>query len=208
MFKQERAAVAAVMARLYDRGLTSAGGGNVSMRLPDGLMAVTPSGGDKGALDPDSILVVDIADGSIVHGDGRASMECSMHRLAYQRHGSVMAIVHSHPFHASLFSALEEDIDTSLLAEDYLLLGNVVKAPYALMGTQALAENVSVALDGHFAVLLENHGALTVGKDLLQAFERMEVLERAARMTLVLSGKPNVHHLDSARLAEIAGMRC
>ena len=129
--------------------------------------------------------------------------EGAMHRAVYQAYDDVHAVVHSHPLHASMFSALEESIDTHFIAESYYLLGEVVKAPYALMGTKELAENVCRALAGVKAVLLENHGALTTGATLLQAFERMEVLENAARMTYMCAQRLHPLLLDEARLDEI-----
>lgn len=194
--------VASFMARLYDRGLTTAGGGNVSAREGD-VMYITPSGGDKSCIPPSMIAAVDIESGTNMTPHIRLSIEAEMHRAVYQAYDDVHAVVHSHPLHASMFSALEESIDTHFIAESYYLLGEVVKAPYALMGTKELAENVCRALAGVKAVLLENHGALTTGATLLQAFERMEVLENAARMTYMCAQRLHPLLLDEARLDEI-----
>ena len=197
------------MARLYDRGLTTAGGGNVSAREGD-VMYITPSGGDKSCIPPSMIAAVDIESGAVDIESGanmtphlRLSIEAEMHRAVYLAYDDVRAVVHSHPLYASMFSALEESIDTHFIAESYYLLGKVVKAPYALMGTAELAENVCRALEGCKALLLENHGALTTGGSLLQAFERMEVLENAARMTYMCAQALHPLFLDETRLDEI-----
>ena len=194
--------VASFMARLYDRGLTTAGGGNVSAREGN-VMYITPSGGDKSCIPPSMIAAVDIESGKNMTPHIRLSIEAEMHRAVYQAYDDVHAVVHSHPLHASMFSALEESIDTHFIAESYYLLGEVVKVPYALMGTKELAENVCRALAGRKAVLLENHGALTTGTALLQAFERMEVLENAARMTYMCAQRLHPLLLDETRLDEI-----
>ncbi len=194
--------VASFMARLYDRGLTTAGGGNVSAR-EDGVMYITPSGGDKSCIPPSMIAAVDIESGENMTPHLRLSIEAEMHRAVYLAYDDVRAVVHSHPLYASMFSSLEESIDTRFIAESYYLLGKVVKAPYALMGTAELAENVCRALEGRKALLLENHGALTTGGSLLQAFERMEVLENAARMTYMCAPALHPLLLDGMRLDEI-----
>ena len=195
------------MARLYDRGLTTAGGGNVSAREGD-VMYITPSGGDKSCIPPSMIAAVDIESGKNMTPHLRLSIEAEMHRAVYLAYDDVRAVVHSHPLHASMFSALEESIDTHFIAESYYLLGEVVKAPYALMGTKELAENVCRALAGRKAVLLENHGALTTGTALLQAFERMEVLENAAKLTYMTGKSFTVSHISEENLEVIRKNFC
>ena len=166
-------------------------------------MYITPSGGDKSCIPPSMIAAVDIESGANMTPHLRLSIEAEMHRAVYLAYDDVRAVVHSHPLYASMFSALEESIDTRFIAESYYLLGKVVKAPYALMGTAELAENVCRALEGCKALLLENHGALTTGGSLLQAFERMEVLENAARMTYMCAKALHPLFLDETRLDEI-----
>lgn len=201
-FMDKRKEVASFMARLYDRGLTTACGGNVSQR--DGnLMYITPSSLDKAAIPPERIARVDIASGECLDSGVKLSIESGMHRKIYLVRDDVMAVVHSHPVHASLFSALEEKIETRLLAEPALLLGEVVTAPYALMGSPELADNVAHCVEEHNCILLENHGALTVGRTLLEAYERLEVLENAARMTLMTLSGVHPKPLCRERIDEI-----
>ena len=114
-----------------------------------------------------------------------------------------MAICHSHPTTASLFSALENPIRTDLIAESWYLLGEVAKVPYALMGTQGLADNVAEYATRYTTMLLENHGALATGKSLINAFDRLEVLEQSAKMTLMLGEKLVQSPLTKERMKEI-----
>lgn len=203
----EKKSVASFMNRLYERGLTTACGGNVSMRCGN-LMYITPSGTDKSCVLPDEIAVVDIERGENLTARLKLSIESEMHRRIYLERDDVGAVVHSHPLYASMFSALEEKIDTKLLAESYYLLLDVCKAPYALMGTSELAQNVAMTIRKCNAMLLENHGALTVGRSLLQAFERMEVLENAAKLTYMTGKSFTVSHISEENLEVIRKNFC
>jgi L-fuculose-phosphate aldolase len=132
----------------------------------------------------------------------KPSMETPMHLAIYTARPDVKATIHAHPVTTSTFAASNTSINCRLLAESRLFLEDVQTAPYACMGTPQLAESVvhALATNGN-AVLLANHGALTVGESLLQAFDRMEVLESAAKITLLgrLLGSQielNKHQLD------------
>ena len=204
-FEKDRTQVAATMARLYDRNLTTATGGNVSARVGDAML-ITPSGKDKASLTAEDIAVIDIATGEQICTSWRLSIESEMHRRIYLK-TDAKAVVHSHPTFASLFSALDDVIDTHIIAETYYLLDEVIKVPYELMGTKELAEKVSeYALKSH-ALLLENHGALTTGQALLSAFDRMEVLEQAAKLTYLSKSFNKVNDINGDRLGAIAVMR-
>ncbi len=128
-----------------------------------------------------------------------------MHLEIYRNRPDVMAVVHAHPVYASLFTAIDRRIRTDILAEARYLLGEPVFAPYALMGTRGLAESVGAALaDTSVKVaLMENHGVITVGTSLFQAYDRIEVLEAAAKMTLLGELAGGINTLDAAQLAAI-----
>lgn len=180
--QEARESVASFMKRLHDRGLTTPCGGNVSARVGD-RVAITPSSLDKASLTGDVIAVLDLESGENLTPHLRTSIEAGMHLAVYRARADVMAVCHAHPLYSSLFSALENPVDTSLIAETSYLLGPVVKAPFAMMGSAELADVVARCVVGADCLLLENHGALTTGKSLLLAYERMEVLENAAKMT-------------------------
>ena len=200
-YKEERESIAVFMKRCYDRGLTTATGGNISMRVGS-VMLITPSGKDKALLSADDIAVVQIADGLNLTPDKKLSIE---RRISLKR-PDAGAVVHCHPVFCCLFSASEDEIDTSLIAESWFLLDKVKKVSYALMGTEELAEVVSDSSLERDALLLENHGALTIGNTLLSAFDRMECLEQAAKLTY-LSKAVHVRGLSGEERAAIARMR-
>lgn len=200
--EQLKAEIAFTMKRLYDRKLTTATGGNTSARFGN-IMLITPSGLDKASLTSDQIAEVDLATGENLTPQFKLSIESSMHRQIYLVNSEVNAVCHSHPTTASLFSALDDEIRTDLIAESWYLLGTVTKVPYALMGTKGLADNVGQYAATTSVMLLENHGALATGKSLLNAFDKLECLEQAAQMTLMIKSKVTPSPLNDERMAEI-----
>lgn len=183
--KRAEKEIADTMRRVYERGLTTSLGGNISMRLGS-VMLITPSSLDKASLGDEDIANVDIESGKNLTPGLKLSIESEMHRLIYLKRPTCKAVIHAHPVFSSLFSVSEEKIRTDIIAESYYQLGRVVKTSYAIMGSRELAEKVSDDASSCCAVLLERHGALTVSdKSLLEALERLECLENAARMSLL-----------------------
>lgn len=174
-----------MMKRLYDRGLTTCLGGNISLRVDGGRFLITPSGADKAALRPRDIALVD-ADGHCLGPARKLSIETAMHRLVLQNRPDVRAVVHAHPVYACAFSAMEGcPIDTRLTAEAWWQLVKPVLVPYHTMGSEALARAVAEAALQGDVLVLANHGVVTMGDSLLSAFEKIDVLERACRMTVL-----------------------
>jgi len=138
----------------------------------------------------------------------KPSIEANMHRRILECRRDVNAIIHAHPKHASFLTATRPcRIRTDLLAEARFVLGEPAFAPYALMGTPELGKKLESALaGGAHAALLENHGVLTIGKSLLEAFDRIEILEAAAEMTLMAEDSGKLSPLGSQRLREIDAM--
>lgn len=206
-YYEERKQVAAYMKRLYDRGLTTASGGNISLRVDDDTFLITPSALDKGNLTAELIAIVKF-DGTNLTPELPLSIETEMHREILLARPDRTAVVHAHPVAACSFASAQPcQIDTRLTAEAYYIMGDVENVPYALMGTKALAQVVSEHIKDHEVLLMENHGAVAVGKNLLRAFDCMELLERAAQMTLNVAYIKNSKSLDERKLAEIRAMR-
>ena len=197
----EREQVASVMRRLYRQGLTTCSGGNVSLRCGD-VVLITPSGTDKGEITAGQIGAVTISGENLAPGL-RLSMETEMHLEVYRNRPDVKGIVHAHPVTASAFAAMDAEIDTRLTAETWHVLGVPVRAPYALMGTKELAQIAGQAARQGNAVIMENHGVLTMGETLFRAFDRMELLEAAARMTWIAETMGCKKPLLETRLSEI-----
>lgn len=183
MHEEERKEIAGFMRRLYKMGLTTTSGGNISM-LCDNHVLMTPSTLDKGRLKAKQIVVMTL-DGKNLTPHLKPTMEHEMHIAIYKRCGDVRAIVHAHPVTATAFTCTGKTIETRLLAESYAILGIPVRAKYATMGTTDLARIVAESAYRSSVVILDNHGVLATGETLLQAFDRIEVLENAARTTLI-----------------------
>ena len=184
-FYKERSAVANFMKRLYDRQLTTASGGNISLRVSDDEFCITPSSLDKGSLTAESIAVVKF-DGTNLTPELKLSIESEMHRQILLKRPDLRAVVHAHPVFASAFATAQPCVlDSRLIAETYFILGEIVNVPYFIMGSKELADAVSEAVVHNTAVLLENHGALCAAKDLLHAFDGIDLMERLAQMTIL-----------------------
>ena len=177
--------------RLYEKGFVAATDGNLSVRLARGGFLSTPTGLPKGEL---SESVMARLDGDGRPTAGQPSSEWPMHLAIYEARADVAAVVHAHPPFATALACAGRGIDRPVLSEVVISLGTVPLAPFELPSTRDLARGVASALAGNAAVLLANHGAVTVGPDLRTAYYRMETLEQAARISLYADllggGKP------------------
>ncbi|HPE16920.1 MAG TPA: class II aldolase/adducin family protein [Oscillospiraceae bacterium] len=167
---------------LWERGLIAGSDGNLSARLADGAVLLTPSGVSKGGLTPEALVVLD-ADGAPLRGAGKPSSEWRMHLAIYRARPEVGAVVHAHPPCATAFAAAGRVLPL-LLPEAVLTLRRIGVAPYALPSSQALADGAAAALADGDAAILMGHGAVTVAADLGAAWERMETLEHCAKVAL------------------------
>lgn len=198
-YKQQ---VAKTMQRLYNRGLTTCSGGNVSFKLDDETIFITASGIDKGNIEPHDIGICNI-NGELITPHVRLSMETLLHLSIYKKRNDVFAIVHSHPPYASAFSASSQTINSALSGEMRALLGEIAIAEYACMGSTQLAETVSESCSSANVVIMKNHGAICLGKSLFEAYDRMEVLENAAKMTFITHLLGNANSLSKNELKSI-----
>ena len=175
--------VARFMGRLYARGLTTTSGGNISLRCGD-VVYLTPAGTDKGNLETRDIGRLAL-DGTILDRGFKPTCEAGLHLAVYHVRPDVSAIVHAHPVTASAFAASTAEISTALLYESAAVLGKIGRVPAIPFGTPELAAAAAETAKNYDVFLLNNHGAMALGSSLLQAFDRLEVLENAAKTTLI-----------------------
>ncbi len=187
MYEAEKKELAVICKLLYDRNLVAASDGNISVRLNDRHLLITPSGKNKGFLHPEEMIVIDM-DGNVIEGKGKASREYPMHRTIYMERSDVNAVVHTHPVYATAFAMTGQNIPDNYLIESRVALGKVGLAPYAPAGSLQLAENIRPFVKDCNAVLLMNHGAIAYGESLMSAYNKMEVLETVAK-TIIVSQK-------------------
>ena len=199
-WQHPRDEILATMERIYRSRMTTTSGGNLSIREENGDVWITPARVDKGSLRRDDIILVR-ADGSI-DGKHRPSSELPFHQAIYAARPDVRAIVHAHPVALVAFSICRRVPDTRLLHQSWRICGEVGFAPYALPGSPALGQNIAQTFARGFdCVVLENHGVVTAGDSLQQAFERFETLEFAAKTMIKASQLGEVRCLDEAALA-------
>lgn len=201
-YKNERKEVARFMRRLYSQGLTTTSGGNISLRVSDDNIVITPSATDKGRMKWKEVGIMSLL-GENLTPDLKPSIEYALHINIYKKNKDVTAIVHAHPVFASSFTAMKLTINTSLTAEARAICGEPRFVPYAVMGSAELADITAQHAIEADILLLENHGILATGNNILSAFDKLEVLENAARMTMIteITGKKSI--LTTARLREI-----
>ncbi len=164
---------------LERKGLIAGTDGNVSCRLGEDRLLVTPSGRSKGRLAPIDLLVTDL-DGVLLSGVGRPSTEMAMHLRIYARRPDVRAVVHAHPPLLTALTLARVPFASDVLPEVWLTIGPVPTAPYATPSTRAVPDSIEPFVDTHNAILLERHGSITLGRSLREALQRLEKLEHAA----------------------------
>jgi len=172
--------IVSVCRKLEQKQLIAACDGNVSCRAGNDAIIITPSGFPKGDLQAEDLIKTTM-EGNVIEGATRPSSEIRMHLLVYQKRPDVFAIVHAHPTMATAFTLSGFPLNSKVLPEVYLMLGNVPTAPYATPSTPEVPQAIARYVENHQAMLLSRHGALTFGKTVLEAFLRMDKLEHAAR---------------------------
>ncbi len=167
---------------LHQKNYLAATDGNVSVRLGDRVL-VTPSGVHKGLLEANQVITVDLQ-GQVLEGLGRPTSEIRMHLLAYELRPEVGAVVHAHLPYATACTLAGISLLEPILPEVVITLGGIPTAPYATPGTPAVPEAIRDFIREYDAILLSRHGAMTMGSDVTDAYNKMEKLEHTARVVL------------------------
>lgn len=195
-----------VCRKVYENKFVSAFDGNISVRKSPSTFLITRSGVCKGEVTSDDILEID-PDGKIVRGSGRVSAENKLHLYVYSKRPEVNAVVHCHPIYASAFAVFGEGLTKHILPEVILTLGKVPLCDYAAPSTDNLTKTLEPYINYSWAFLLRNHGAVTIGKDLNDAYYKMEKLERTAQIIFlarILGGEKELHIEKVQELLKIA----
>ena len=192
---------------MWQLGWVAANDGNVSVSLGDGTYIATPTGVSKSFISPD--ILVRINDkGEVIEGaEGRRpSSEIKMHLCCYRERPDVGAVVHAHPPTATGFAVANIAIDDYSMIESVIAIGSVPVTPYGTPSTDEVPEAIKPYLPYHDVMLLQNHGALTVGADLITAYYRMETLELFAKISLnarLLGGAQEISRENIDRLCSM-----
>ncbi len=194
--------------RLWMRGFVASNDGNISVRLGPDRLLMTPASVSKGFMTPEMMVVTDL-DGKVVEAaPGRKpSSEALMHLVVYQERPDVNAVVHSHPPLSTGFAVAGIPLDRAVLAEVVTTLGSIPIAEYGTPSTREMADTVRPLIRAHDGVLLANHGALTLGRDLFQAYYKMETIEHFAQISLVARQLGREHLLSREEVGRLQGLR-
>jgi L-fuculose-phosphate aldolase len=178
---------------LYRLGFMPGTSGNLSVRLDQQTLLVTPTGASKCLLEPEDMVIVDL-EGRQLAGTKRVTSEIGMHLAIYRQRKDIEAVVHSHPPVATAFACAGWALKEVLCQEAAMTLGEVPLADYATTGTSEVAASLEPLIDDHEVILMANHGVVSYGQTLLDAFLKMETVEHLAKIRLV------AHQLGTAQI--------
>lgn len=185
---------------LYERKLTVSAGGNMSMRINESEVIITPSGRNKGLLTGDDMVKLTL-DGEVLAG-GKPSIEHRFHLALYRMNPDVNAVVHCHPLNCVALAVKGEELKCNITPEGVLLLGKVPMVDYFTPGSEELVEAVAAHGDAK-AMLMARHGALTQGSSIEEAYNRMEELEFQASLQLMVGDVEDLPEDEIAKLSEM-----
>ena len=195
-----------VCKRMYDRGYIVSGDGNVSVRVGERRLLVTPSGKRKGFLKPEDMVLCDLA-GTPVRGEKHVpSSEIAMHVTVYEERPDINAVVHAHPPIAIAHTVAGVSLATPLMPEAYCELGEVPTLPYSTPTTSEVPNALREPVKSCCALIMQRHGSITLGPTLAKAYDRLEILEHVAKISLMartLSPTGEVQGLKSEQLAKL-----
>ncbi|MDK2800506.1 MAG: L-fuculose-phosphate aldolase [Clostridiales bacterium] len=192
--------------RMYQKGFVAANDGNITVKVKDNEFWATPTGVSKGYMTPDMLIKVD-GEGKVLEGTWKPSSELKMHLSIYKERPDVGAVVHAHPPTATGFAIAGIPLDKYTMPEAIIFLGSVPIAEYSTPSTDEVPEVVRKYLPDHDAILLENHGAITVGHDLINAYFKMETLEFFAKVSLVAKQLGSERELSPDRVEKLMEIR-
>lgn len=192
--------------RVYQRGYVASNDGNISARLDDKRVVITPTGVSKGFMTPEDLIVVDM-EGKVVAGTKKPSSELFMHLSVYKYRKDVMSVCHAHPPYATGFAVAGIPLDKCILPEVIIVLGGIPIVEYGTPGTPEFFKPVLKIIDHYDAFLLANHGALTIGKDVVNAYHKMETLEHFAHIAFVAQQLGHMNVLNTEQVRKLTDLR-
>ena len=200
-----RREIVAIGERLARTGMVAGTDGNISVRLEDNRVLITPAGASKGRLALDDMVIVDL-NGQRLQGERRPSSESAMHLAVYKARPDVNACVHAHPPISTAFAVAGIALAEDILPEVVVSVGKIPLIDYAPPGTSAVPDSLAPYLNDCNAFLLRNHGLLTIGSTLEEAYNRHETVEHFAKILQIarsLGPVNRIPHDDYLRLVKL-----
>ena len=205
--KDAKKAIIDIGQRMYVKNFVAANDGNISIKTGDNEVWATPTGVSKGFMKKKMLVKVDL-DGNILEGTYKPSSELKMHLRAYKENPKIKSVCHAHPPICTCFAIAGIPLDTPILAEAVITLGNVPVAPYAELGSEEVPEVIAPYCRTHSGLLLANHGAVTWAGDAYRAYYRLESMEYYANILMLtekIIGKRNT--LTDEQIERLIAMR-
>ena len=182
--KEAKKSIIDIGQRMYLRAYVAANDGNISVRVGDNEVWATPTGVSKGFMKKSMLVKVDL-DGNVIKGSSRPSSEIKMHLRAYRENPDIRAVVHAHPPICTAFSIAGIELDSPILAESVITLGNVPITPYAELGSNEVPNAIAPYCHTHNGVILANHGVVTWADDPYKAYYLLESMENYANIVML-----------------------
>ncbi|MBS5144242.1 MAG: class II aldolase/adducin family protein [Butyricicoccus sp.] len=206
-YQEVREQICDICYKMWQLGWVAANDGNVSVKLEENLFLATPTGISKSFITPEKLILVN-KNGEIQEESNglRPSSELKMHMRCYAERPDITSVIHAHPPGATGFAVAHKPMDMYNMIEDVSVIGSVPLTPYGTPSTYEVPEAIAPYLQEHDVVLLENHGALAVGADLVTAFYRMESLELWAKITInavILGGSHDISRENIQKLIDL-----
>ncbi len=192
--------------RAYARGYVAANDGNISARIDKKHVLITLTGISKGFMKTSDLIVVDMH-GKIISGKRKPTSEIQMHIQIYKERADVNSVCHLHPPYATGFAVAGIPLDQDVLSEAVIVLGKVPLVEYGTPGTEELYSKLLLHLQDSDAFLLANHGALTVGTDVFDAYNKMETLEHVAQIVFIAKQLGNLNILNAEQVQKLTVLR-
>jgi L-fuculose-phosphate aldolase len=194
--------------RLWTRGFVAANDGNITVRIGENEILTTPTGVSKGFMTQDMIIKMTM-DSKVISPKNqyRPSSEVKMHIQVYRERDDIKSVIHAHPPFCTSFSVAGVPIDSAVLPEAIMALGTVPIAPYGTPSTSEIPDSIIPFVQKSDAILLANHGALTLGIDLTTAYHRMETLEHTAHILYLAIGLGNVNKIPKEQVNKLMKIR-
>ncbi|MGA2624221.1 MAG: class II aldolase/adducin family protein [Bacteroidota bacterium] len=191
--------------RVWNRGYVASNDGNISARLDENRVLITPTGVSKGFMKEDELVIVDLK-GNVKSGK-KPSSEMFLHLEVYKHRPDVHGIVHSHPPFATGFAVAGIPLDKCILPEVVIALGGIPLVEYGTPGTEEFFRPVIRIVDKNDAFLLANHGTLTIGKDVYNAYYKTETLEHFAHIAFVAQQLGAMNVLNKEQVQKLTDLR-
>ena len=176
-----RTAICRIGKLSYDRNYIVGADGNISARMADGTILITPTGAMKGFLEPHQVAHVDMTGRAIDDGP-KPSSEVGIHLVSYQERPDVRAICHAHPPHAVAMTIAGVDLQMPVIPEIIVTIGGIPTAPFGTPGTSELPETIRDLVRCSDVMMMQNHGSVTLGANLMDAYKKLDMLEHTAKI--------------------------